>query len=94
MLAQYESDSGIIINVYSPDGEFVYKSSVTFMNNAGRISVEERQENSDGSYSLQTPYESGRLLTIRDPQGAFLASDGASGVQDWNIKPIEVEIMQ
>ena len=52
------------------------------------------KENSDGSYSLQTPYESGRLLTIRDPQGAFLASDGASGVQDWNIKPIEVEIMQ
>ena len=52
------------------------------------------KENSDGSYSLRTPYESGRFLTIRDPQGAFLASDGASGVQDWNIKPIEVEIMQ
>ena len=50
MLAQYESDSGIIINIYSSDGEFVYESSVKFMNNAGRISVEERQENSDGSY--------------------------------------------
>ncbi len=50
MLGQYESDSGIIINVYSPDGEFIYKSSITFMNNAGRISVEGREENSDGSY--------------------------------------------
>lgn len=50
MLSQYESDSGIIINVYSADGEFVYESSVTFMNNAGRISVEERQDNNDGSY--------------------------------------------
>lgn len=50
MLGQYESDSGIIINVYDSDGEFVYESSVTFMNNAGRISVEERQENNDGSY--------------------------------------------
>ena len=45
------------------------------------------KENDDGSCSLQTPYESGRLFTIRDPQGAFLASDGASGVQDWIIEP-------
>ena len=45
------------------------------------------KENSDGSCSLQTPYESGRLLTLRDPQGAFLCSDGASGVQDWYIEP-------
>lgn len=47
------------------------------------------KDNGDGSYSLQTPYESGRLLTIIDSQGAFLCSAGASGVQNWNIEPVE-----
>ena len=45
------------------------------------------KENDDGTCSLQTPYESGRLFTVRDPKGAFLCSDGADGVQDWIIEP-------
>ena len=42
-------------------------------------------DNGDGTYSLQTPYESGRLLTIRD-DSAFLCTDGADGIQDWIIE--------
>ena len=42
-------------------------------------------DNGDGTYSLQTPYESGRLLTIRDGS-AFLCMDGADGTQDWIIE--------
>jgi signal transduction histidine kinase len=50
VMNQYENDNSVIINVYSDDGEFIYESHVVFMNNYGRISVEERQENEDGSY--------------------------------------------
>ncbi len=40
--------------------------------------------NDDGSYSLKTPYESGRLITLRD--GAFLCTEGAEGIQKWIIE--------
>ncbi len=39
-----------------------------------------------GSYSIQTPYDSGRILTVRGAQGALLCSDGTEGVQDWYIE--------
>ncbi|MCR5204605.1 MAG: RICIN domain-containing protein [Lachnospiraceae bacterium] len=45
-------------------------------------------DNSDGSYSIQTPYDSGRLLTVRGEQGALLCSEGANGVQKWDIEPV------
>lgn len=44
-------------------------------------------DNFDGSYSIQTPYESGRLLTIRGDKGALLCTSGADGVQKWKIEP-------
>lgn len=47
------------------------------------------KENSDGSYSIQTPYESGRLLTATEGAQATLCSDGADGVQDWIIEPVK-----
>ena len=40
----------------------------------------------NGTYSLQTPYSSGRLITVRDNSGAQLCSDGVDGVQDWYIE--------
>ncbi|MCR5120633.1 MAG: hypothetical protein K6B44_13550 [Lachnospiraceae bacterium] len=43
--------------------------------------------NDDGSYSLKTPYESSRLITIRD--GAYLCSEGAEGIQKWMIEALE-----
>ena len=46
------------------------------------------KENSDGTYSIQTPYESGRLLTAKEGTQATLCSDGADGVQDWIIEPV------
>ena len=50
ILNQYENDKRIRINVYSADGEFNYESSIVFTNYSGRIEVENRQNNSDGSY--------------------------------------------
>ena len=50
ILNQYENDNRILINVYSADGEFDYKSSIVFTNYSGRIQVEQRQENADGSH--------------------------------------------
>ena len=47
------------------------------------------KENKDGSYSIQTPYESGRLLTATEGAQATLCSDGADGVQDWIIEPVK-----
>lgn len=48
-------------------------------------------DNKDGSYSLQTPYESGRLFTVRGENGAFLCSSGTAGVQKWYIDPVSYE---
>lgn len=43
-------------------------------------------ENDDGTYSIRTPYESGRLLTVVKPgRQAQLYSAGAGGVQKWII---------
>ena len=50
ILNQYENDNRILINVYKPNGEFEYKSSIVFTNYSGRIQVEKRQENADGSH--------------------------------------------
>ncbi len=46
-------------------------------------------ENKDGSYSIRTPYPSGRLLTINGSRGATLNTRGADGVQDWIFTPVE-----
>ena len=40
-------------------------------------------ENSDGTYSIKTPYESGRLLTAQKGTQATLNSPGAAGTQKW-----------
>lgn len=45
--------------------------------------------NNDGSYSIQTPYESGRILTAKKGEQALLCSPGADGVQNWLIEPVE-----
>jgi len=50
VLNQYENDNRILINVYDDNGEFQYESSIVFTNYSGRIQVEQRQENNDGSY--------------------------------------------
>ena len=47
------------------------------------------KENSDGTCSIQTPYESGRLLTATKGAQATLCTDGADGVQDWIIEPVK-----
>ena len=44
------------------------------------------RKNADGTYSIQTPYESGRLVTVKKCEGALLQSDGAEGVQKWIIE--------
>jgi signal transduction histidine kinase len=49
-VAEYESESGMIVNVYSPEGEFLYESSVVFSGTSGRLSVESREEMDDGSF--------------------------------------------
>lgn len=43
-------------------------------------------DNADGTYSIQTPYESGRLLTVRGNSGALLCSPGTEGIQKWYIE--------
>ena len=43
-------------------------------------------DNGDGTYSIQTPYESGRLLTVRGDSGALLCSKGTEGIQKWYIE--------
>ena len=44
------------------------------------------RKNADGTYSIQTPYESGRLVTASKGQQALLCSEGAEGVQKWIIE--------
>ena len=46
-------------------------------------------ENGDGTFCLQTPYESGRVITLREGTGAFLCTRGADGVQNWLIEPVK-----
>ena len=43
-------------------------------------------ENEDGSYSVKTPYQSGRVLTAKKGTQALLCSFGADGVQKWYFK--------
>ena len=43
-------------------------------------------KNDDGSYCLKTPYESGRVITAWEGQGAQLCTFGADGVQTWIIE--------
>ena len=50
VVSEYESESGIMINVYSDSGEFLYESSVVFSGTSGRLSVESREESEDGSF--------------------------------------------
>lgn len=45
--------------------------------------------NNDGSYYIQTPYESGRILTAKKGEQALLCSPGADGVQNWLIEPVD-----
>ncbi len=45
-------------------------------------------DNPDGTYSIQTPYESGRLMTTVNSQGSFLYSAGAGSAQKWIIEPV------
>ena len=45
-------------------------------------------DNPDGTYSIQTPYESGRLMTTMNNQGSFLYSAGAGSAQKWIIEPV------
>ena len=46
-------------------------------------------ENADGSYCIQTPYESGRVITVPSAgQSAVIRRMGSSGVQRWIIEPI------
>ena len=45
--------------------------------------------NADGSYSIQTPYESGRVLTAQKGTQALLCSPGAEGVQNWMFEPVQ-----
>lgn len=44
--------------------------------------------NDDGSCSIQTPYESGRLLTGKKGEAALLCERGADGIQNWEITPV------
>jgi len=44
------------------------------------------RKNQDGTYSIQTPYESGRLVTAKKGEQALLCSDGAEGIQKWIIE--------
>ena len=45
------------------------------------------RDNGDGTYSIQTPYESGRLVTVTGKgEQARLYSAGADGVQRWIIR--------
>ena len=45
------------------------------------------KENSDGTYSISTPYESGRVITASFGAQATLCSPGANGIQEWIISP-------
>ena len=45
--------------------------------------------NKDGSYSIQTPYESGMLLTAQKGVQTTLCTAGADGVQNWIIEPVK-----
>lgn len=44
------------------------------------------RKNQDGTYSIQTPYESGRLVTAKKGEQALLCSEGAEGIQKWIIE--------
>lgn len=47
-------------------------------------------ENSDGTYFIQTPYESGRVITVAGKgKTAKLCSIGAGGMQKWSIMPAD-----
>ena len=45
--------------------------------------------NADGSYCIQTPYESGRVLTAKKGEQALLCSPGADGIQNWIIEAVD-----
>lgn len=40
----------------------------------------------DGTYYLRTPYESGRVITVKKGQPALLCTVGAEGAQRWTIE--------
>ena len=44
------------------------------------------RKNPDGTYSIQTPCESGRLVTAKKGEQTLLCSEGAEGIQKWIIK--------
>ena len=44
------------------------------------------RKNPDGTYSIQTPCESGCLVTAKKGEQTLLCSEGADGVQKWIIK--------
>ena len=46
-------------------------------------------ENLDGSYSIKTPYESGRLLTVQKGKQALLNSPGTEGTQNWIFEQVK-----
>ena len=46
-------------------------------------------ENNDGSYSIKTPYSSGRLLTVQKGQQALLNSPGTAGTQKWIFEKVK-----
>ena len=46
----YENESGIMINVYSREGDRLYQSAVVFTGTSGRLSVQSRKEEADGGY--------------------------------------------
>lgn len=48
-------------------------------------------DNGDGSYSIKTPYPSGRLVTVKKGEQALLQSAGADGVQKWIIRQVGEE---
>lgn len=50
MLRSYESESGIMIDVYDENGEQLYESSIVFMGTSGKLSVLSRDESADGSF--------------------------------------------
>ncbi|MBR5419648.1 MAG: RICIN domain-containing protein [Lachnospiraceae bacterium] len=44
------------------------------------------RDNKDGTYSIQTACESGRVVTVQKDQTATLCSPGAEGAQNWVIE--------
>jgi len=89
-IRQFESKSGIQINVYSAQGDFAYESSLVFSGISGKITVQSREKDTDGGVFeiLQTDENDIQYIVYRKelPSGGEIEMFSRKSVIDENVK--------